>query len=96
MDVFEDEVIGPFITDLREKALSEYRQGSSERQQVYRSHTEHSVEKERVLRELPAAQRQVLEEYMEQNGDLISGEMDYLYVRGIQDGIKLMRILGVL
>lgn len=96
MEGFEDEVIGPFITDLREKALSEFRQGSPERQQLYRSHAEHSVEKERVLRELPATQRQVLEEYMEQNGDLISGEMDYLYVQGVKDGIRLMRMLGVL
>lgn len=96
MDLFDDELLNVLITDLRERALAEYRHRNPSVEQLYRNHSEQSIQKERVLLGLPAPQREVLEEYVEHIGILSNGEMDYLYVRGVRDGIKLMKLLEVL
>lgn len=96
MDLFNDELLNVLITDLRERSLAEFRHRNPSVEQLYRNHRDHSVEKERVLQELSAPQRQVLEEYIERIGILANGEMDYLYVRGIRDGLKLLKLLEAL
>ena len=85
-----------FVSELRERALSEFRQSDPEIQDRHRENTELSIEMNRVLKVLNTNQRQVIEKYMDKTNSLVCCEFDYLYLQGIKDGFKLVKMLNLI
>jgi len=96
MAVVQDEILDAFITELRERALSEFRHGEKENQDRYERVRELSMKLRDILSQLSEGNRQAIESYMEEKDSLASDELDYVYLRGIIDCCRLLKMLKII
>ena len=85
-----------FITELRERALSEFRRGEKENQDRYERVRELSMKLRDILSKFSEENRQTIESYMEEKDSLTSDELDYVYLQGIIDCCKMLKMLKII
>ena len=85
MAVVQDEILDAFITELRERALSEFRHSEKKNQDRYEQVRELSMKLRDILTQFSEENRQAIESYMEEKDSLTSDELDYVYLQGIID-----------
>lgn len=93
MAVVQDEILDAFITELRERALSEFRRIEKENQDRYERVRELSMKLRDILSKFSEENRQTIESYMEEKDSLTSDELDYVYLQGIIDCCKMLKML---
>jgi len=96
MAVVQDEILDAFITELRERALSEFRRGEKENQDRYERVRELSIKLRNILSHFSEENRQTIESYMEEKDSLTSDEFDYVYLQGIIDCCKKLKMLKII
>jgi len=96
MAVVQDEILDAFITELRERALSEFRHGEKENQDRYERVRELSIKLRNILSHFSEENRQTIESYMEEKDSLTSDEFDYVYLQGIIDCCKMLKMLKII
>ena len=96
MAVVQDEILDAFITELRERALLEFRHTEKENQDRYDRVRELSMKLMCVLSQLSEENRQAIENYMDEKDSLACDELDYVYLRGIIDCCKLLKLLKII
>jgi ABC-type transporter lipoprotein component MlaA len=82
MAVVQDEILDAFITELRERALSEFRCSEKKNQDRYEQVREPSMKLRDILTQFSEENRQAIESYMEEKDSLTSDELDYVYLQG--------------
>jgi ABC-type transporter lipoprotein component MlaA len=96
MAVVQDEILDAFITELRERALSEFRRIEKENQDRYERVRELSMKLRDILSKFSEKNRQTIESYMEEKDSLTSDELDYVYLQGIIDCCKMLKMLKII
>ena len=96
MAILKDEILAEFITELREKALSEFRQSEKENQHRYDRVSELSMKFTDILSRVGEEESKAIQNYMDEKDSLTGDELDYLYLRGIKDCCKMLKILKIL
>jgi hypothetical protein len=96
MAVVQDEILDAFITELRERALLEFRHTEKENQDRYDRVRELSMKLMCVLSQLSEENRQAIENYMEEKDSLTCDKLDYVYLQGIKDCHKLLKLLKII
>jgi ABC-type transporter lipoprotein component MlaA len=96
MAVVQDEILDAFITELRERALSEFRRIEKENQDRYERVRELSMKLRDILSKFSEENRQTIESYMEEKDSLTSDELDYVYLQGIIDCCKMLKMLKII
>lgn len=96
MAVVQDEILDAFMTELRERALSEFRHSEKKNQDRYEQVRELSMKLRDVLTQFSEENRQAIESYMEEKDSLTSEELDYVYLQGIIDCCKLLKMLKII
>jgi ABC-type transporter lipoprotein component MlaA len=96
MAVVQDEILEAFITELRERALSEFRRIEKENQDRYERVRELSMKLRDILSKFSEKNRQTIESYMEEKDSLTSDELDYVYLQGIIDCCKMLKMLKII
>jgi ABC-type transporter lipoprotein component MlaA len=96
MAVVQDEILDAFITELRERALSEFRHGEKENQDRYERVRELSIKLRNILSHFSEENRQTIESYMEEKDSLTSDEFDYVYLQGIIDCCMMLKMLKII
>lgn len=94
--IIKDEILEDFITQLRERALLEFRQQEKEIQDRYDRVRELSMKSHRVLSQLDQEIKQAIEAYMDAKDSLTCDELDYVYLRGIMDCCKILKHLKII
>ena len=96
MAVLQGEILDAFITELREKALSEFQRIEKENQDRYDRVRELSMKSTGILSQLSEETRQAIEIYMEEKDSLTCDELDYVYLQGMKDCCKLLKFLKII
>jgi hypothetical protein len=96
MNILKDEIMDAFITELRERVLSELRQQEKEVQEKYNAIRDLSMKIQGIFPLLSSENRTAIENYMDEKDSLTGNELNYLYLRGIMDGCKLMKLLKII
>ena len=96
MALLQDEILDAFITELRERVLSEFRHHEKGVQDQYDRVRELSMILHKVLSQLNEENRQAIENYMDEKDSLACDELDYVYLRGIIDCCKLLKLLKII
>ena len=96
MAIVKDETLAEFITELRERALSEFRQREKENQNRYDRVMRLSVNITDILSRVSEEERKAIQNYMDEKDSLTGDELDYLYMRGIKDCCKMLKILKII
>ena len=89
-------ILDAFITELRERALSEFRRIEKENQDRYERVRELSMKLRDILSKFSEENRQTIESYMEEKDSLTSDELDYVYLQGIIDCCKMLKMLKII
>jgi ABC-type xylose transport system substrate-binding protein len=93
MAVVQDEILDAFITELRERALSEFRHGEKENQDRYERVRELSIKLRNILSHFSEENRQTIESYMEEKDSLAAGIVASLKAAGYGSADKPYPIL---
>ncbi|OPY59019.1 MAG: hypothetical protein A4E55_00388 [Pelotomaculum sp. PtaU1.Bin035] len=96
MAVAQDEILSMFVTELREKALLDFRHSDQQVQDRYNESRELSMKLNNILKELSEEKWRIIEDYMDKTSGLVSCQLDYLYLKGIKDGFKLVKMLELI
>lgn len=96
MAVVQDEILDAFITELRERALSEFRRIEKENQDRYERVRELSMKLRDILSHFSEEDRETIESYMEEKDSLTSDELDYVYLQGIIHCCKMLKMLKII
>lgn len=96
MNILQDEILDEFITELRERALSEFRQHEKEVQDRYNLIRELSIKLQSALAQLNGENRQAIQDYIDEKDSLTCDELNYVYLRGMMDGCKLLKLLKII
>lgn len=96
MAVLQDEIFDTCITELRERALSEFRHSEKEIQDRYDRVRELSMKLRGILSQLSEENSQTIQNYIEEKDSLTSDEFYYIYLKGIKDCCKLLKILKII
>jgi len=94
--VLQDEILDEFISQLRERALTEFRQKEKEAQNRYELVRELSMKLRSFFPEFSREGRQAIETYIDEKDSLTSDELDYVYIKGILDCCKLLKLLKLI
>ena len=93
MTILHDEILDDFITELREKAIAEFRQKEKENQNRYDRVRELSMKLQGFLPGFRQDEREIIETYLDEKDGLTCDELDYVYLKGILDCCKLLKFL---
>jgi len=96
MAVLQDEILDAFITESRERALSEFQRIEKEKQDRYGRVRQLSMKLMDILSQLSEENSQSIQNYMDEKDSLTSDELDYLYLQGIKDCCKLLKMLKII
>jgi len=96
MNVLQDEILDGFISELRERALSEFRQHDKEIQDRYELIRELSMKLMSILAQLNGENRQTIQDYIDERDSLNGDELNYVYLRGMIDCCKLLKHLKII
>lgn len=96
MAILKDEILAEFITELREKALSEFRQSEKENQNRYDRVMRLSMKFTDILSRVGEEESKAIQNYMDEKDSLTGDELDYLYLQGIKDCCKMLKILKII
>lgn len=92
------EILETALREMREDMLAQRRKTCSESEEGLYSETDELAEKawEILSKQLSGEDRQIVESYFLKTNVLAQDEGEYLYIRGIKDGVKLMKELEIL
>lgn len=96
MNILQDEILDDFITELRERALLEFRQHEKEIQDRYDLIRELSMKLQGILVQLNGENRQTIMDYIDEKDSLTGDELNHVYLRGIIDCCKLLKHLKII
>lgn len=92
------EILETALREMREDMLAQRRKTCSESEERLYSETDELAEKawDILSKRLSGEERQTVESYFLKINVLAQDEGEYLYIRGIKDGVKLMKELEIL
>lgn len=92
------EILDTALREMRENMLAQRRKICSESEERLYLETDELAEKawDILSKRLSGKERQIVESYFMKINVLAQDEGEYLYIRGIKDGVKLMKELGIL
>lgn len=96
MTVLQDELLDDFITDLRERTLSEFRHHKKEIQDRYDMIRELSMKLQGILSQLSKENEQIIQDYIDEKDSLAGDELNYVYLKGMTDCCKLLKLLEII
>lgn len=96
MAILKDEILDEVISELREKAIAEFKEQRNEVQARYDRVRELSMKSFSALSQLNEETKHAIENYMDEKDSLTCDELDYVYLKGIMDGCKLLKFLKII
>lgn len=96
MAMGRDEIFDMLITELREQILLDFREIAKTKQNRYSRISDIKHEMDKILSQLGEEKKATAENYLAEKDNLIGEEFDYLYLQGIKDGIRLLRVFSII
>lgn len=96
MAIEQDAILSLVLTELREHLLIDFRNMEKGKENRYEYITGLSQAVNGILSTLNEEQRNTVQTLMAEKESLNGDEMDYLYLNGVKDGIRLLRFLNII
>lgn len=91
-----DKIMEMAVTELTELGVRRLREEDAELDGLVRRRVELSSKVNRAIESMGESDRRLLEEYCEALEDIDSRQMEYLYLQGGKDCVRLLKKLGAI
>ncbi len=84
------------FTDIHEETMENFRNNDKEYSELLRNSVEESKEVERIINCLDDKDRELILKHKDRHGKLEWVEREMLYLQGLKDCVKLLRLLEII